>query len=147
MALTNRTSSISQNFTKPTMGQNLAAGRLDTFKVAAKIHAYDDKEGIFFISKATEADKKNPICYCGLQIEKKFNKCSFCANRCCEPCIKKSRCFPLANEDANKNKPRGPICKTCDRKFLIRDVCYLWRKPIISAELALNSMSEQVDSA
>jgi len=41
------------------MGMNLAAGRLDTFKVAAKIHAYDDKEGIFFISKATEADKKN----------------------------------------------------------------------------------------
>ena len=32
--------------------------------------------------------------------------------------------------NAAKDKPRGPICKLCDKKFLLKDLCLKWNETV-----------------
>jgi hypothetical protein len=62
-------------------------------------------------------------------------------------CIYKTRCYPLGVEDKAGVKPRGLICKMCDRKFLVRDVCHKWREPIVAVQESNSKMQKAVDIA
>ncbi len=46
--------------------------------------------------------------------------CQFCTKANCKDCMTKTRPFPKAKLDNQGHKPRGKICKYCDRKFLVR---------------------------
>ena len=48
--------------------------------------------------------------------------CQFCGQNNCEECLYKERMYPRGRIDADGQKPRGKICKLCDRKFLIREI-------------------------
>lgn len=49
--------------------------------------------------------------------------CTFCAQSRCEKCMKKSRPYPNSALDSAKHHTvRGPICKFCDRKFLVKNM-------------------------
>ena len=48
--------------------------------------------------------------------------CLFCGMNTCETCLYKERMFPRAKLNADAQKPRGAICKLCDRKFIIRSL-------------------------
>mmetsp|Transcript_11911 Transcript_11911/g.15189 ORF Transcript_11911/g.15189 Transcript_11911/m.15189 type:complete len:86 (+) Transcript_11911:347-604(+) len=45
--------------------------------------------------------------------------CTFCGYSNDAKCMKKTRIYPCAASDRNGDKERGPICKLCDRKFLV----------------------------
>ena len=46
--------------------------------------------------------------------------CQFCGQSNCEKCFYKERMFPHGKINADGQKPRGKICKLCDRKFIMR---------------------------
>ena len=48
--------------------------------------------------------------------------CQFCGQSNCENCLYKERMYPRGRINADGQKPRGQICKLCDRKFLIREI-------------------------
>ena len=46
--------------------------------------------------------------------------CTFCGFSNCAKCIKKTKIYPCAPVGGNGERERGPICKLCDRKFMVK---------------------------
>jgi len=78
---------------------------------------YEHEDRIFFLSGPNQdkkSIKKCPSCLYAFQNSKEMVYCTFCGHSNDEKCMKKSRIYP--NSHAQE---RGPICKLCDRKFLV----------------------------
>ena len=53
--------------------------------------------------------------------------------------MKKTRIYPCAQPDANGERQRGPICKLCDRKFLVKKDVDEIKKLFEVAQISLTS--------
>ena len=104
--------------------------KVATFKIGQSDFTYVESDPIFYSIGRKEGDQNNIGCNsCSNAIKKgKFGICTFCTSRSCDNCIKKTKQYPLANANANGDKPRGPICRLCDRKFLLKDLQKVWVK-------------------
>ena len=51
-----------------------------------------------------------------------MNFCEFCGMSSCDDCFYKERMYPRGKIDADGMKPKGKICKLCDRKFIVRQM-------------------------
>jgi hypothetical protein len=105
--------------------------RLDTLKGREKFmrignNQFDlnDKDPIYFISKPEKKQTKTKACVSCRDFifssDSQMRFCTFCGHSNCENCLYKNRVYPRSKIDENGLKPRGKICKLCDRKFLIR---------------------------
>lgn len=100
--------------------------KMEKFRIGTQQYKLEMEDPIFVSVGPNKDLKKNHDCYsCKLvtfQKEKEMHHCLFCGNANCKDCCQKSRFFPKAKLDSNGDKPRGKICKFCERKFLIRQV-------------------------
>ena len=62
--------------------------------------------------------------------------CTFCGLSNDEKCVRKTRIYPN-QEDDSADKQRGPICKLCDRKFLLHKEVEKVRQLISVSKLSL----------
>lgn len=99
------------------------------FVIGQKEYLYDELENIFFMDKPiSQREYKNtPQCNTcqnpwKKQTELQNSHCHFCGKSSCKDCFKKTRMFRAKKDVANEERPRGRICKLCDRKFIIKDM-------------------------
>lgn len=86
---------------------------------------YEQDDPIFMLNKPNPEQNPQQTCLpCGTPFGKKDEQtiCQFCGRGCCKNCTQKSRPFPLAPKDPSGMRLRGPCCKLCDRKFLLRNL-------------------------
>ena len=74
--------------------------------------------------------------------------CTFCGYSNDEKCMQKTRLFPESIKDPMTCRPtvRGPICKLCDRKFMVREKVNKVDKEIKAAKLSLVQMLKNLGS-
>ena len=70
--------------------------------------------------------KKNSECLCGKKLkESTKNYCHFCGAKACDKCCYKTREFQAPKQQFRSGNPKpkeGKVCKTCDKKFMLRDM-------------------------
>ena len=85
-----------------------------------------DKDPIFYLNGPNRKETKTGSCTTCRETVFESNAqmhfCQFCGNSNCENCLYKERMFPRGKINADGQKPRGKICKLCDRKFLVRQM-------------------------
>lgn len=100
--------------------------KIKQFRIGQQSYALVQEDPIFTCKGPNKDKSKNPDCFsCKLvtfQKESQMVFCCFCGHANCKDCCNKSRFYPRAELDKNGEKPRGKICRLCDRKFLIRQV-------------------------
>ena len=95
-------------------------------RIGANQYDLNDKDPIYFTTGPTKKKTKTGACVsCRdyvFQSDNQMHFCQFCGNSNCENCCYKERMYPRSRINAEGSKPRGKICKLCDRKFLIRQL-------------------------
>ena len=106
------------------------------FVIGDREHQFDENENIFYMTeplKKTQYHNTHAGCNTCATTWKKAtdlhnSHCQFCGMSTCKKCLKKTRLFKQikmtegAVEGGPVKRPRGQICKLCDRKFLIKDM-------------------------
>ena len=86
----------------------------------------NDKDPIFFLNGPNRKEVRTGACISCEDHQFESNSdmkfCQFCGHRSCPDCLYKERMYPRGRINADGQKPRGEICKLCDRKFLIRQI-------------------------
>ena len=87
---------------------------------------YSDKDPIFFLNGPNRKQTRTGACTSCRETVFETNSsidfCQFCGHNTCENCLYKERMFPRGRINADGQKPRGEICKLCDRKFMLRQI-------------------------
>lgn len=87
-----------------------------------------DKEPIFFLNGPNRKELRTGACVsCRDHIFEDNSEmlfCQFCEMSNCQECMYKERKFPRGRLNADGQKPRGNICRLCDRKFIIREITF-----------------------
>ena len=90
--------------------------------------AFDERDPIFLLAKQNSNLTKTPECgSCQKVVFKKDKEiiyCQFCGVSNCGNCAYKERPFLKARIQADGKKPRGKICKLCDRKFFVKQLIH-----------------------
>jgi|DEB19_MinimDraft_2_1074335.scaffolds.fasta_scaffold234022_1 hypothetical protein len=99
--------------------------KMNEFRIGTQNFVLNHEEAVFAVAGAKKETRE--LADCGtckiVSLTKKTMVfCQFCGDANCKDCCNKTRFYPKARLDGNGEKPRGKICKLCDRKFLIRQV-------------------------
>ena len=98
--------------------------RSGRFKLGSFAFRYEHMEPIFFRDGPYATKHNSSTCYsCKYEFKNDSEKvyCSFCGGSNDEKCVRKTRIYPQGPEDDDGQRTlRGPICKLCDRKFMVR---------------------------
>lgn len=119
------------------------------FYIKNLIFSFNLKDQIFSLSAGVEPRKQIKRCLpCDFAFTKKEQMimCTFCGLSACQDCTKKTRIYPNCIKDpiSQKQELRGIICKLCDRKFFIREMCDRTMKKIETFSNMINSQCESV---
>ena len=86
----------------------------------------NDKDPIFFLNGPIRKQIRTGACISCVdhifENNSSMKFCQFCGQSNCEECLYKERMYPRGRINAEGQKPRGSICRLCDRKFLIRQI-------------------------
>ena len=74
------------------------------------------------------------------------NYCEFCGNTVCKDCFTKTRPFPKGAIPTGGVKPRGKICKLCDRKFMVKKIIQENHLRIIKKDKTLTKLRKEETS-
>ena len=101
-------------------------GQDRTMRIGTNQFEINDKDPIFFLNGPNRKEIRTGACVSCRDTVFESNSdmkfCHFCGNSNCEKCMQKERMFPRGRINADGQKPRGQICKLCDRKFLMRQM-------------------------
>ena len=96
------------------------------FRIGTQMYEFSDKSPIFLLNGPNRKQTRTGTCYaCRFEVfedNSKIKFCHFCGMNVCENCCYKERMFPRGRINADGQKPRGEICKVCDRMFMIRAI-------------------------
>ena len=121
-------SSMEQEAELDKLEDQLSFMKMKEFRIGTQNYTLNHEEPIFVA--AGPFKKTTDLTDCGTckivtftdKKKKDIFYCQFCGVANCKDCCNKSRFYPKGKLDGNGEKPRGKICKLCDRKFLIRQV-------------------------
>jgi len=105
--------------------EEIKSFKMNEFKIGNQNFIFNAEDPIF--TCPGEKKEKRELNDCGtckiVSLTKKTMVfCQFCGDANCKDCCNKNRFYPRAKLDNNGDKPRGRICKLCDRKFLVRAI-------------------------
>ena len=108
--------------------EQISSCRLNRFRIGQQTFDYDFKDPVFGVKGENKQKIKGHDCYSckfvTFQKEKYMNFCKFCGHAVCKDCFdtKKTRVYPKSKLTSDGQRDAGPICKLCDRKFLVRQI-------------------------
>jgi len=102
------------------------AGQERMMRISKSQFDYSDADPIFFLNGPCRKETRTGACVSCRDFIFESNSqmlfCSFCGNSNCANCLYKERMYPRGRINADGQKPKGKICKLCDRKFIVRQM-------------------------
>lgn len=112
---------------------------------------YSDTDPIFFLNGPGRKETRTGACVSCRDFVFESNSqmrfCSFCGNSNCANCLYKERMYPRGRINADGQKPKGKICKLCDRKFLVRQMQLETAMTISKSKQEVRRMELRADEA
>mmetsp|Transcript_24448 Transcript_24448/g.32754 ORF Transcript_24448/g.32754 Transcript_24448/m.32754 type:complete len:172 (-) Transcript_24448:957-1472(-) len=128
------------------------------FMIGDREYTFNESESIFFITKAIDPrnyhNTPDGCNTCGEKWKKatdlQGSHCHFCGKSSCKVCLTKTRPFKVndnapieLNKSGRQVRPRGSICKLCNRKFIIKEMVAGSLDQITSQNQALSTCLAQ----
>lgn len=127
------------------------SGQEKWVKIGKNKFPYTDKDPIFLLNGPNQKQVRTGACVSC--IDHTFDNdsgikfCQFCGHNNCKDCLYKERMYPRGRINAEGQKPRGQICKLCDRKFLIKEIQLNTAMATVSSRKKANQLEAQLEEA